>query len=179
MRDAIRLGGRLFLIALAAGLALGATYFITKEPITRQQALSAAKARGQVISGEAVLDEGTVLTGNVRSVYVTENGGRVIEVAAVGYGGEFLVTVGIEQGGTITGVNVGENQETVGLGKNAEKPEFTSQYVGKNTRIEVAKKSATDSQIDALTGATITSRAVTNAVNEAREYALSLGGEGK
>ncbi len=173
MREAIRLGGRLFLIALAAGLALGATYYVTKEPIARQQAIASAGARSQVIEGVALPDEGAVLTGNVRGVYVTDAGGRVVEVMATGYGGQFLVTVGIDPGGTITGVMVGENQETVGLGKNAEKPEFTGQYVGKSGEIGLVKSGAAGNQVDALTGATITSRAVTDAVNEARAFALS------
>jgi electron transport complex protein RnfG len=179
VRDLIRLSGRLFLIALVAGLALGATYYVTKEPIERQKALASASARGQVIDGQAVPDERAVLTGNIRSVLVTADGGRVVEVAATGYGGEFLVTVGIESGGTITGVIIGENNETVGLGKNAEKPEFTGQYVNQNAELEVVKDGAGAGEIDALTGATITSRAVTDAVNEARAYALALGGVGK
>lgn len=175
----LRLGGRLFLIALVSGLALGATYFVTKEPIERQKALASANARGQVIDGVAIPDEDAVLTGNIRSVLVTADGGRVIEVAATGYGGEFLVTVGIESGGTITGVIIGENNETVGLGKNAEKPEFTGQYVNQNVELTLVKDGAGEGMIDALTGATITSRAVTDAVNEARSYALTLGGDGK
>ena len=179
MRNAIRLGGRLFVITLIAGLLLGATYYVTKEPIERQQALAAASARSQVISGEATPVEGIALTGSIRSVYAATNGGHVIGVEATGYGGAFLVTVGIEADGTVTGINIGENEETVGLGKNAEKPAFTDQFSGKNGTLEVVKNGAAGDQIDALTGATITSRAVTSAVNEAREFALSLGGAGK
>ncbi len=176
MRNIIRLGGRLFVITLIAGLLLGATYYVTKEPIEKQQALAARKARSEVISGEATAVEGVMLTGNVRSVFKTADGGYVVSVAATGYGGTFLVTVGIEAGGTITGINIGENEETVGLGKNAEKPAFTGQFPGKNGTLEVVKNGATGNQIDALTGATITSRAVTEAVNEARDFALSMGG---
>jgi len=176
VREAIRLGGRLTLIALVAGLLLGATYYFTVEPIARQQAIAAQGARGLVIDGLALPDEGAALTGSVRGAYVTESGGRVIEVAAKGYGGEFLVTVGVAADGAVTGVIVGENEETVGLGKNAEKPEFTDQFKGKNEEIEVVKSGAAGSQIDALTGATITSRAVAEAVNEARRFALERGG---
>lgn len=176
MRKMLHLSGRLFLIALVAGLALGATYHFTKEPIAYQQAIATAGARATVIEGVALPDEGAELTGSVRGAYVTEEGGRVIEVAATGYGGEFLVTVGVSPDGAITGVSIGENQETVGLGKNAEKPEFTNQFLQKNDRIEVVKSGASGNQIDALTGATITTRAVAEAVNEAREFALKRGG---
>lgn len=179
MRKLLNLGGRLFLIALVAGLALGATYYFTKEPIAYQKAIATAGARATVIDGVALPDEGAELTGNIRGAYVTEAGGRVIEVAASGYGGEFLVTVGIAPDGAITGVSIGENQETVGLGKNAEKPEFTNQFVDKNGPVELVKSGATGNQIDALTGATVTSRAVVDAVNEAREFALKRGGASK
>jgi electron transport complex protein RnfG len=176
VREAIRLGGRLFLIALLAGVLLGATYFVTKEPIAQQQAMQAAAARGKVIVGMALPEEGVALSGNVRGSYVTDAGGHVVEVMASGYGGEFLVTVGVAPDGAITGVVIGANKETVGLGKNAEKPEFTGQFIGKNGAMEIVKNNATGNQIDALTGATITSRAVMNAVNEAREFALQRGG---
>ena len=176
MRDAINLGGRLFLIALVAGILLGATYYVTKEPIARQQAMQSAGARGEVIEGLAMPEEGVALTGNVKGSYVTDAGGRAIEVTATGYGGEFLVTVGIAPDGTITGVMVGENEETVGLGKNAEKPEFTGLFKGKNGTLELVPSGAPGNQIDSLSGATITSRAVVNAVNEAREFALQRGG---
>lgn len=176
MREAIRLSGRLFLIALLAGVLLGATYFITKEPIERQQALQSAAARGKVIEGLALPEDGVALTGNVRGCYVTDAGGRVVEVMTKGYGGAFLVTVGVAPDGAITGVILGENKETVGLGKNAEKPGFTGQFIGKNVVLEIVKNGASGNQIDSVTGATITSRAVADAVNEARAFALQRGG---
>lgn len=176
MREAIQLSGRLFLIALVAGVLLGLTYFVTKEPIARQEAMQSAGARGQVIEGLALPEEGVTLTGNVKGSYVTDAGGRVVEVMATGYGGEFLVTVGVAPDGAITGVIVGGNEETVGLGKNAEKPEFTNQFKGKNGVLELVRSGASGNQIDSLSGATITSRAVMNAVNEAREFALQRGG---
>jgi len=176
VRDAIRLGGRLFLIALVAGVLLGATYFVTKDPIAQQQEMQAARARSQVIEGLAMPEEGVTLTGNIKGSYATDTGGRVVEVTASGYGGAFLVTVGIAPDGVITGVILGENDETVGLGKNAEKPEFTGQFKGTDGALELVRSGAAGNQIDSLSGATITSRAVVNAVNEAREFALQRGG---
>jgi electron transport complex protein RnfG len=158
---------------------LGATYFVTREPIARQRAMQAAAARSRVIEGLAMPEEGAALTGNVRGCYVTDAGGRVVEVAATGYGGEFLVTVGVAPDGAITGVILGENKETVGLGKNAEKPEFTGQFKGGNGALELVKGGAAEGQIDSLTGATVTSRAVVDAVNEARDFALQRGGAQK
>ncbi len=176
MREMIRLGGRLLLIALIAGLALGATYVITKEPIAEQTRLAAEQARTKVLSGNFTQDTTTALPQGVLGLYVdAETGGRVLEVEASGYAGAFVVTVGVDGNGVVRGVVVGSNNETPGLGKNAGKESFTGQFAGKDGAITVKKGGgATGNEVDALTGATITSQAVTDAVNRARDFALSI-----
>ena len=176
MREIIRLGGRLLIIALVAGLALGATYVVTKEPIEEQTRLAAEQARAKVLSGNFTKDTTTALPQGVLALYVdAETGGRVLEVEASGYSGAFVVTVGVDGGGVVRGVVVGDNDETPGLGKNAEKESFTGQFAGKDGEITVKKGGgATGNEVDALTGATITSKAVADAVNQARNFALSI-----
>ncbi|NLG25530.1 MAG: FMN-binding protein [Clostridiales bacterium] len=174
MRDVIRLGGRLLVVALVCGLALGATYFLTKEPIERQQALAKEAARSAMSAGETTAVEAAELTGNIRAAYRADDR-TILEVATVGYGGEFLVTVGVLEGGAIAGVSIGENNETPGLGKKVELPEFTDQFIGKEGTIELVKSDAAGNQIDAVASATISSQAVVDAVNEARAFALGEG----
>ncbi len=178
MREAFRLGGRLLVIALVAGLALGATYFVTKEPIARQTQLAAQEARSRVSPGNFEQDTQTGLTGNIQALYTSaEQQGYILEVKTSGYSGSFLVTVGVTGQGEIRGVVVGDNNETPGLGKNAQKESFTAQFAGKNQQITVKKGGgAGEAEVDALTGATITSQAVTDAVNEARDFVRKLGG---
>ncbi len=178
MRNAIYLGGRLLIIALVAGLAMGAAYYFTKEPIEQQALKASAGAREAVMPGGGAVTQvdASELTGNVSAAFVSQAGGHIVEVVASGYGGGFPVTVGVAADGLIAGVHVGENQETVGLGKNAENPAFTDQFKGKSGDIEVVKEGASANQIDALTGATITARAVADAVNEACAFARALGG---
>lgn len=180
MRDLLHLGGRLFLIALVAGLALGATYYVTKEPIAEQTRLAAEAARTEVFEGTFTQDTQEKLPGSIKTLYMAkgEQNGYVMEVQATGYGGIFTVTVGVTVDGIITGVVVGDNSETPGLGKNAQRPEFAAQFAGKDGTITVKKGGgASENEVDALTGATITTEAVTNAVNEAREFALTIGGK--
>ena len=92
MRSMMHLGGRLFLIALVAGLALGATYHFTKEPIAYQQAIATAGARATVIEGVALPDESATnvdedanaaAATNPASSFIARNPGRVAG------GGEF------------------------------------------------------------------------------------------
>lgn len=180
LRNLIHLGGRLLIISLIAGLALGATYYVTKEPIEAQTRLAAESARNKVFQGAFEQDAEQTLPENVTSLYLARGmeDGYVMEVEASGYGGRFLVTVGVTQDGTVTGISVGDNSETPGLGKNVQKAEFMEQFNGKNGIITVKKGGgAAGNEVDAITGATISTQAVVDATNAARAFALTMGGE--
>ena len=87
-----------------------------------------------------------------------------------GYGADLQVAVGITKDGTIAGFDVISNNETPGFGANCTNPEFTSQFKGKSAEgmLSFTKTgNASDSEIDAISGATITTNAVTEAVNGA------------
>ena len=96
-----------------------------------------------------------------------------------GYGGNIQVSVGIASDGTVKGIELLSLKETAGLGMNATKDEFKGQYADKLVDTFVVTKSGakTDEEIDAITSATVTSNAVTGAVNAAKNYFNSeLGG---
>jgi len=107
------------------------------------------------------------------TVYVAYNGdekaGILVLCDEQGYGGAIKVLTGIDNNGRVIGVEILENSETAGLGANATKQEFRDQYRGKSGEIGVSKTVASDTEIKAITGATITSKAVTSAVNLAIE----------
>jgi len=113
-----------------------------------------------------------VVSGSDASGYLaTENGqpvGCVIITAAKGYGGDVQVMVGFDLNKTITGISILSHSETPGLGANAANPAFLGQFVGLADAgsLAVAKDGGT---VDAVTAATISSRAVTAAVNSAAE----------
>ena len=109
--------------------------------------------------------------------------GYIVDVTSHdGYGGDIEITVGYtgEEGAlSCTGISFLTLAETAGLGMNAQEPEFMGQYTGKGTDpLTVTKSgSAGEAEINAMSGATITSDAVTNAVNAAG-YAVTAGLEG-
>ena len=88
-----------------------------------------------------------------------------------GYGGDIQITVGVTKDGTVSGVSILSISETAGLGMRATEAKFQEQYVGKNTdKFYVSKDGGEGEPIDAISGATITSRAFTGAVNTAIGY---------
>ena len=103
--------------------------------------------------------------------------GYVITVTShAGYGGDITFSVGIQNDGTLNGYSITSISETAGLGMNAKEEKFYSQFEGKNVEAyEVTKDTASsDSQIEAISGATITSRAMTNGVNAALYYVRTI-----
>ncbi|MFH1387641.1 MAG: FMN-binding protein [bacterium] len=89
--------------------------------------------------------------------------GRVIQVAPKGYAGPVEILVGIGKNGKVSGLKILSQKETPGLGSNAAKPEFLKQFIGKSLKDKIEAKQ----DIEAITGATITSRAVCRGVKEA------------
>ncbi len=105
--------------------------------------------------------------------------GHVYEVVTKSYGGDLTLLVGITPEG-VSGVSVTETSDTPGLGSKAADEGFLSQFAGRKGEITVAKNKATrDSDIVAVAGATISSRAVTTAVNAALAADSELGGDGE
>ncbi|MEE1013547.1 MAG: RnfABCDGE type electron transport complex subunit G [Clostridia bacterium] len=107
------------------------------------------------------------------SLYQADNGGYVVStVCSEGYGGDVSVMVGITKDLAVNQVKIMSMSETPGLGAKASEPEFIGQYDGLSAGIAVVKNTTpADNQIEAISGATITSKAVTKAVNTALEAA--------
>lgn len=188
----------LTVITLIAGLALGVVYEITKAPIAQVQAEEKQEACQQVFpeadefelqdvdgaaAKQAVKDMGTNAT--IDEVYFAKMGGSEVGYVITatdkdGYGGNIQITVGIMKDGTVNGISILDISETAGLGMRATEPEFYGQFRDKKTdKFAVNKDGQEGEQIDALSGATITSRAVTGAVNTALGYYQNaLGGSG-
>ena len=179
-------------ITLAAGLILGCIYELTKGPIAVQNAQAEAAAFAEVCPASETFDTETyeVAVEELKDTELAEGAfGKVsIDKAAAGYdasgnltgyvicttsgegyGGDLSIALGLDTKGCVTGISFLTLQETAGFGMNADTPEFKNQYIGVTTdRFEVTKTGAVkENEIDALSGATISSKAVTNAVNAA------------
>lgn len=191
----------LFIITVVAGLALGFVYFITKEPIKAAEEKKANEAYAEVIAGASNFEEIDVIDtmsgefggawksngydkNDINKVLEAKDSsgnilGYVIMVTShAGFGGDISFTMGMNSEGVLTGISILSISETPGLGMKAEevlKPQFANKNV---TGFSVTKTGASaDSQIDAISGATITSNALTNAVNAGLfYYQTNLGG---
>lgn len=166
----------LFLISAIVTLLLAVTNSVTKPKIEQLQIETENKTKAAVLSvAKDFSDAKTVSLDGVDYTYYEGYGegksiaGYVFTTSAKGYGGDIITMVGINADGTISGMDFLSISETAGLGMNADSDDFKSQFVGKSGEIGLNKNNPADNEIQALTGATITSKAVTNAVNIALE----------
>lgn len=178
MRDKIWvLGLKLFAIAAVAGLALGATSALTEGPIQEQAVIAADAARREVLASADTFTELTAPEGLSEAYAGYDANGKLVgktgKVVTKGYGGEVEVTVGVDETGTITGVFVGgpNFSETAGLGARTKEAWFGKQFIGKLSHVSLKKDGG---DIDAVTSATISSRAVTKAVDLAASLLTAL-----
>ena len=177
----------LTLITLIAGLALGFVYEITKDPIAQAKDDAMKKAWQEVFPeadmndfvaqevDQAAADAAIKAVGANATVdevcKAGEDGYVVTTTSKEGYGGNIQITVGITADGTVSGISILSISETAGLGMKATEPAFYGQYEGKQAeKFAVSKDGGEGEPIDAISGATITSRAVTAAVNVALAY---------
>ena len=189
MNSILKLGLNLFVIcAVAAGLLAG-TNQITAPLIEKRNEQANNEARQTVLSDAKefkLLDSSQYKAASdveVVEVYEGLNGSEVsgytIKVLPKGYGGEIELMVGIKKDGNnaiISGVNIGNMSETPGLGARSKEEAFYGQYASKPaTELSVVKSGAAgETEIRAISGATITSKAVTSGVNAAVEVYDSI-----
>ena len=182
-KDMFKLGLNLLIISAIAALLLAFTNNVTADTIAKRNEQANAEARKLVLESaqdfEQVKD---VKTDNSKGVEVSEiyeakdasgnTVGYTLKVLPSGYGGTIELMVGIDSAnGQVSGINVVSNSETAGLGAKATNPEFSDQYKGKPLEELSVLKNGTpgDTEIKAISGATITSTAVTNGVDAAIE----------
>ena len=156
----------LSLICVVVTGALAATNEVTA-PIIEEATIAAENAaRAEVLPEADSFSpvEGITVEG-VSAVYTADNGaGAAITASAKGYGGDVVIMVGIGPDGTITSIEVTEQGETKGIGSNVVgNPEYLAQYDG----LSAAQPLVLDQDVDALSGATVSSTAVIDAVNAA------------
>lgn len=186
MRDIIKTTIPLFVICTVTGLCLSYVNSLTKAPIAQRISEAAELKKTQVLKEAKIFEEikvpgkisgrNNIVTAAFKGVNSGKIVGFVFNVSPKGYGGPIDVTVGIGIDGAVSGVKLGENKETPGLGTKAAEAPFITQYGGKNIKesFELVKKPPAGNQIQAISGATISSRAVNGAVQAAADYAKEL-----
>ena len=174
----LRLAVTLLLITAITAGALAWINSITEERIAAEKAKKTAQALSAVLPDAdtaAELEEFPNDSGIITTVYASDSG-YAVQVAPAGFGGTISMMVGVDKEGNILGVSVVSHTETAGLGavagdKTSKGEAFRSQYEGLSGELAVTKDGGT---INAISGATITSRAVTEGVNAATACAAKL-----
>lgn len=173
----------LTVICVAAGLVLAFTHTLTERVVEERSRAAADQARAALLPGadsfeELPVPEGTEVGGV--SILACHEGlrggegfGKVVIVSVKGYRGPIEVTVGVTKDGGIAGIACGGEgfSETAGLGELVRGEAFTGQFTGASAPVAVGQDGG---GIDAITNATISSRAVCDAVNAACDYAASV-----
>lgn len=186
MREMVKPTVSLFIICLVVSFCLAFVNGITKDTIAARTA-SDEEEQMRLVMNDAdsfmPLDdwEDKDESGVLRKVYAAYKGeelvGYVFNAAPKGFGGEISVTVGVTSGNKISGIKIGNNSETPGLGSKATGEDFTGQYTDKDilTDFTVVKRPASsDSEIQAVSGATVSSTAVTRAVQASADLGSKL-----
>lgn len=190
----------LTVITVVSGLLLGLVYDITKEPIATAQENTRQEAFRSVLPDAASFEEYEGYDAEKAGALLVENGydpdeisdavtgkdaggeivGYVVNVIShEGYAGDIEISVGIASDGTVTGIEMLSISETAGLGMKAAEADFKDQFKDRKVEKFSYTKSGEsgDDMIDAISGATITTNAVTNAVDAALVYYQNeLGG---
>lgn len=164
-----RLTLTLFLItAVTAGL-LAVVNRITEDKIDELTRQKAEQAMQEVLPAKQYTPIEADAEG-ITAAYLAENAGYVVRVSVNGFGGAIDMMVGVADSGAVSGVSIISHSETASLGANCVREDFRTQFTGASKPLAVRKDGG---EIDALTGATVTSRAVVKGVN----LALAFVGE--
>lgn len=174
MNKVVKLSLILFLVsAIVAGI-LGLTDYVTKDRIAELAAQKTAEAYSKVMQFESY-DE-VEYTGDpsaVKKVYKTNDGNWIVEAEVSGSQGMITIAVGVNSDLTCNGISIISSSETSGLGSKANDDFFRDQFPGLNA--DTAKVTKDGGSVEAITGATITSKAVCSAVQAAIAAVGTLG----
>ncbi|MCR5675693.1 MAG: FMN-binding protein [Lachnospiraceae bacterium] len=194
MKETIKNALILFVITLVAGALLGIVYEVTKEPIRVQKALAEQKANQDAypeatefkdFSGFDAAETAALLAGDpnfsrvsIDGVKVAEKNGTpdgyAIQITSMGYGDNITWTLGLTNDGLVNGISIISINETPGLGMNANKvlvPQFDDVDIPDDLTFDVTKTADNVPEtVDAISGATITTTAITNGVNAGLLY---------
>jgi len=154
-------------ITALSGYLLAQVYKITKPRIDEQKKQEEQRLYKEIFpEGAEFVEEKeyvAVYDGNKNPI------GRVYQIVQAGYGGPVVIKVGFDTEGKVKGVRILEQSETPGLGAKITEKAFLDQFAGKSGNELYLKKYNKEGRIDAITGATISSRAVSEGILKLQE----------
>ena len=180
MKENFKLGGILLIITMIAGILLGVANDLTKEAIIENSKISKEDLSYIMPEADKIQDMDIELDeeGNIKEVYEAVNGsdviGYVLKVTSKGFHGAIDFVIGISKEDKVSGIKVLSHNETPGLGAKISEEKFTSRFKDKPVEyLEVVKVTPNkDTEVEAISGATTSSKASVNALNEAINFYL-------
>lgn len=172
-----RIASNLAMACLVSGLVIGSVYYVTA-PVAAQKAEMMKQDSMKALVQDA--DSFQPVDGH-EGWFAAMKGGKaevyIVPSETKGYGGRIRLLVAVTADGRVMDFNILEHNETPGLGDNAQKPAFRGQFAGKTAdHLKVVKDRGNAEDIQAMTGATISSRAVTRGVKQAVEAVTAFTG---
>ena len=176
--DLFRLAGMLLAITVIVAGLLGFVNGLTKDRIQQNKSSVVNESLKSIIPAGSKAEQVTVdkMPSTFNAVYSIKKDGSYVGVCAMltvnGSQGKISLIAGVDKNNKVMGVRITSQSETKGLGTEAEKPDWLSQFVNQSGPLNVTKnKSGAKGEILAITGATITSTAVTKAVQSVIDFA--------
>jgi len=182
MKTILVTGAKLALICAVAAVALGFVNSITAPRIEQikqenlENALSVVVPEGKA-GNESVVDEGPV-----RGLYPIEKDGQtigyILRLVGTGYGGDMGILASYDLRGDVLAAVLMENEETPGLGKEAENPDYMKKYIGKgaDTPVPSSKKDLPAAEAETVSGASITFIGIGKALSAGSAFIQARGG---
>lgn len=172
----------LFVICFAVTALVACANSLTKDKIDENAANKAKETMIALIADATEFKE--ISTSALESYEALNASGETVGYVFVtvgkgGYGGDITIMTALDASGVVTGLEITADEETQGLGKNAHSENYRNQYIGKvvDAYKVIKGEASSDDEIEALSGATKTSNAVTNAVNLAKSAFNEINGE--
>ena len=175
----------LFVITAVTAALLAWVNMVTADKIAQNAVAAENNALREVMANAESfepLDEASANGYGAQAIYIAkdasgESVGICAKMAKNGYGGEIVSVIGVDCEGLVTGVSIISHSETPGLGAKLTNEDFKGQFTGKG-EVSVVKAGANDNQVNAISGATISSKALTESVNCAVSVLKQIKGEG-
>ncbi|VBB07853.1 electron transport complex subunit rnfg/rsxg [Lucifera butyrica] len=164
-----KIGINLTIACLISGTIIAGTYAVTAPVAAKEQIVQQNKAMKDLVPDAQNFKPVDGKTGWYAALQNGKVIAYVVPAESKGYGGAIKMLTAVSTDGKDLGYKILSHNETPGLGANATQPKFSHQFIGKTAEQLEVVKVPTDKNIQAMTGATITSRAVTKGIKEAVE----------
>jgi len=185
MNENFKLGRTLLIITAIAGIILGFANSLTKDAILENSKINKDDLKAILAQAESIRDIEFTETETVKEVYEAVNGsevvGHVLKVTTKGFHGPVDFVIAISADDKVSGIKVLSHSETPGLGAKIEEEKFITRFSGKDIAEDLVVVKVTpnnENEVEAISGATTSSKASVRAVNDAiRFYKENIKGE--